>query len=683
MRIHGLLLGWIASWVLLMASPLWAGPALAGSLEIHVSPDGRDAWPGTAAQPVATLDRARDIIRALKTGKGLPPGGVRVLLAAGHYHLSRSFDLGPLDSGTAQSPIVYAAAPGAEVELSGGKALQDFKAVTDPAVLARLAPEARGHVLVTDLAAQGIESGRLTRRGFGLPLVPSGIELYFRNQAMPLARWPNADFAVMTAGNGTPGGQTFTVVDGGRMTRWAQEDDLWAYGYWGWDWADSYESVAAVDPIHHAMTLRPPGPVYGLKAGQRFYLFNALCELDSPGEWYVDRKQARLYFWPPAPISPGAVGVAVLETLIHLRNAGFIRFERLGLSGTRGSAVVIEGADHDVLSQCVIRECGNLAVVLKGRDSGVTGCRIWDTGDGGLALDGGDRQQLAPGGLYADGNTIHDYNRWGRTYRPGIQLDGVGLRAQRNLIYNGPHNAILFRGNDHLIEGNEIHHVCQASQDVGAIYTGRDWTARGTVIRYNYLHNIRGMGNFGAQGVYLDDQTSGIQVIGNIFDEVRYAIFVGGGRDNTIQGNLFVNCPTSVHLDARGLEEQKRDVENPSSGLRQALSKVPYRQGSYLKYPGLASVLEDAPGAPKGNRIIGNIVVGGAGYDVKPTAKPFVEFARNLTDSGALFRWPERLRPGAPHPVLDFELKPGGPAASIEFQPIPLNRIGPGNGSNQ
>ncbi len=171
-------------------------------------------------------------------------------------------------------------------------------------------------------------------------------------------------------------------------------------------------------------------------------------------------------------------------------------------------------------------------------------------------------------------------------------------------------------------------------------------------------------------------------MISNIFDEVPHSIFVGGGRDNVIQGNLFVHCPMSVTIDARGVESQKRDVENPFSGLRLALSRVAYRQGNYLKYPGLASVMEDAPGAPKGNRITGNIVVGGAGFDVKPAAKPFVESARNLQDTGSVLRWPERFQPGVQRTARDFELKPNGPA-SIGFSPIPLDKIGPGDGGNR
>ena len=39
--------------------------------------------------------------------------------------------------------------------------------------------------------------------------------------------------------------------------------------------------------------------------------------------------------------------------------------------------------------------------------------------------------------------------------------------------------AILFGGNDHLIELNDIHHVTTVTFDAGAIYAGRDLSSRG------------------------------------------------------------------------------------------------------------------------------------------------------------------------------------------------------------
>ena len=64
-------------------------------------------------------------------------------------------------------------------------------------------------------------------------------------------------------------------------------------------------------------------------------------------------------------------------------------------------------------------------------------------------------------------------------YTPAVSLDGSGQRASHNLIYASPHSGILYGGNEHLIEKNELHHVCQQTSDAGAIYAGRDWGARG------------------------------------------------------------------------------------------------------------------------------------------------------------------------------------------------------------
>ena len=124
-------------------------------------------------------------------------------------------------------------------------------------------------------------------------------------------------------------------------------------------------------------------------------------------------------------------------------------------------------------------------MTVSGLKSGVVGCDVYATGDGGISLSGGDRDTLAPAGLFAENNHIHHWSRWNRMYRHGISLHGVGNRAAHNLLHHSPHTAIFFSGNDHVIELNEIHDVCNESNDAGAIYAGRDWTMRGTVIRHN------------------------------------------------------------------------------------------------------------------------------------------------------------------------------------------------------
>src|SRR5690606_25609110 len=143
----------------------------------------------------------------------------------------------------------------------------------------------------------------------------------------------------------------------------------------------------------------------------------------------------------------------------------------------------------------------------------------------------GDRRTLSPANHLVDNCRIHDYARWSRTYQPGIRLEGVGSKVSNNLIYNAPHQAIALAGNDHRIEFNEIHHVCQESNDAGAIYAWNDWAGRGNVISGNYLHNISGQSGKGAHGVYLDDAFSSAVISGNVFKSVAGAMLLGGGRD--------------------------------------------------------------------------------------------------------------------------------------------------------
>jgi hypothetical protein len=254
-----------------------------------------------------------------------------------------------------------------------------------------------------------------------------------------------------------------------------------------------------------------------------------LAELDSPGEWYLDRQRGLLYFWPPEDGLESAV-LSVLPTLLSLNNASWVTVRGLVLENTRATAVTIAGGEGVRVGGCLIRNVGGGGVAVNGgANHGVLGCDITQTGESGVSLSGGDRATLTPAEHFAENNHIHHYARLQRTYRPAVGLNGVGNRVSHNLIHDAPHNAIQLGGNEHVIEFNEIHRVCQETGDVGAYYMGRDWTMRGNLIRHNYFHEISGPGLHGAMAVYLDDAASGTTVFGNVFYRASRAAFIGGG----------------------------------------------------------------------------------------------------------------------------------------------------------
>jgi hypothetical protein len=672
--------------LLALGEPAWAGA------EFYVSPAGKDTWSGRRATadagstdgPFATLGKAREAVRELKKSTGLPEGGVTVWLTPGTYALEQGFALTAEDSGEAGKPIIYRATGEGQVRITGGRAVTGWQKVEDKAVLRRLEPAAREKVLQADLKAQGITNyGTFRSRGFGRPTAPAALEVFLRDQPMTLARYPNGDFLKITgipAPTGDEHGGTLGKLEAGfnydsdRPTRWADANDIWVHGYWAYDWANSYEHIASIDKQKHLIKTSPRYGNYGFRTGQRFYFLNILEELDQPDEWYLDRKTGILYFWPPAALEPGDVTVSLVETpLVSLNDASYVELRGLTLACTRADGIYLEGGREDRVTDCTILDVGNSGVTVNGGEKhGVENCVISEAGDGGISLTGGDRRTLAPCGHYAVNNHIHHIARWSRCYAPAIAMSGVGIRAANNLIHDHPHCAILFSGNEHVIERNEIHHVCLETGDVGAIYTGRDYTYRGNVIRYNFIHHTGGVG-MGSMGIYMDDCVSGTRIYGNILWKLHRAVFLGGGRDFQVENNIFVDCDPAVELDGRGLSKAQVWHDMVYKTMKRRLEDVKWREPPYrTRYPELADLepyYAKDDGVPPGNILVAhNLCVGSQLLKITWGAQEgMAECKDNFVNLDPLFV-------DAAHG--DFRLKPDSPVLGQGFEPIPCEAIG-------
>jgi len=680
---------------ILLAMLVPANEACLGSTNLYVSVSGNDRWSGRLASagrdsndgPFATLPRARDAIRAMKKSGGLPEGGITVWMAPGMYALEQGLELTREDSGAADRPIVYCAMDGEQVRVTGGKTVTGWRRIDDPAVLSRLQPSARGNVLQADLKAQGISDlGVLRSRGFARATVPAALELFCKDRPMTLSRWPNADFLKITGyaepigddHGGTMGKLTAGFnYEGDRPERWADVNEIWVHGYWAYDWANSYEHIASIDTQKHLIKTRPPYGNYGFRAGGhggRFYFLNILEELDEPEEWYLDRQTGILYFWPPAPLAEGDVIVSLAESpLVHLNDASHVQVRGLTLQCSRADGVHIRGGSGNLIAGCTIRNVGNSAVTVDGGDNhGIVDCVIYEAGDGGISLTGGDRKTLTPANHYARNNHIHHVARWSRCYAPAISMTGVGIQASNNLIHDHPHCAILFWGNEHVIELNEIHHVCLETGDVGAIYTGRDYTFRGNIIRHNFIHHTGGVG-MGSMGIYMDDCVSGTEIYGNVLWKLHRAVFLGGGRDFKVENNIFIDCNPAVELDGRGLSKSPVWHDMVYKTMKKRLEDVSWRQPPYrTRYPQLADLepyYAKDDGVPPGNILVAqNICVGSQLLKITwGAAEGMAQCRDNLVNIDPLFADPA----GG-----DFRLKPESPAYKLGFKPIPFDRIG-------
>jgi hypothetical protein len=566
--------------------------------------------------------------------------------------------------------------------------------VTESTVQDRLPPDARGKVVSVDLRKAGLtEFGAMKSRGFSRPAEAAHCEFFFHGRPMTLARWPNegafekiAGFPE-AAGQGDEHGGTLGKLqegfryDGDRPRRWKSTEDIWVHGYWAWDWANSYERIASIDLEQRLVRTAPPHGVYGFRKGQRFHFLNILEELDQPGEYYLDRKSGFLYFWPPTALEASEALLSLLDQpVIRVQKAAHLEIRSLRIEASRTTGIEISSSVQCRVESCDLRNLGNSGVIISGGSSNsVAACNVSDTGDGGVSLSGGDRKSLTASGHSVENTLFERQGRWSKCYVPAIGIEGVGQRASHNVIRNHPHCAILFGGNDHLMEFNEIHHIALETGDVGAIYTGRDYTYRGNRIRHNFIHHTGGVG-MGSMGVYMDDCVSGTEVYGNVFYKVHWAMFIGGGRDMRVDNNIFVDCDPAVRADGRGLDRSPVWRNMVDRTMRDRLNDAPldlYRQ----RYPAMRS-LDAHYGPPQGPAIQGEAFHGvppegnvirrnlcvGKWIDIGWQAKPEMFDVRDNQVGGD---------PGfVSVEKMDFRLKPGAGPLPPGFDPVPFERMG-------
>lgn len=587
--------------IILLLAALHGGFAAAAAT-LHVSPSGDDGAAGTADEPLATLAAARDAIRDMKP---LPKGGVTVLISPGTYAVDAPLLLTKRDAGTKDRPVVYRATRPGTARLIGGRLI--------PAT----AFKKNGATFRVDLRSLGIRNlGTIDRRALSGGAI---LELFFGGRPMTLARWPNTGWVTMgrVTDNGLDkdGSCGRFIYRDDRHARWAGRDDVFLHGFWTHDWSDDTLRVAKIDTKKKEITLADRHG-YGLDTRghgtRRYYALNIPGEVDAPGEYHLDRKTGILTFIPPADPSSGEIAVSLIEKpIIALRDASFITVAGLVLEYGRVAAVSVAGGRGVRIRDCTVRNVGGDGIRLSGgTDNGVVRCEVTRTGKGGIRIAGGDRKTLTPARLFAEDNHVHHFARRRKTYQPGISLHGVGNRMSRNHIHDAPHAAVLYGGNEHVLELNHVHHVAMETGDVGAFYTGRDWTSRGNIVRHNYIHDIAGGRSYGSMAVYLDDCDSGDAIVGNVFRRCDKAAFIGGGRDNVVRNNVFVDCAVAVHLDDRGRRRMKFNRPGDSWDLEAKAKRLNYTAPPWsTRYPSLARVMEDRPRLPLHNVVENNVIV--------------------------------------------------------------------------
>ena len=286
------------------------------AVDIWVSPSGSDQNTGTKEQPLATLNMALRHARELRRlNDASVNSGINIIIKGGNYQLFEPVVIRPEDSGTAASPTIIQAAPGEKPVLSGGVNVTGWHKLAG--TVPGLPTEAKGKVWVADAPIIG------------------GDVLNFRQL------WVNGEKAIRAKSEDGDNMSRILSWDHKAQTCWIPKPktgDLsnvkgmeMLIHQW---WAIAVLRIRSIkvqgdsaklsfeQPESRVQSEHPwPAPFLSKKAGNSaFYLTNAIQFLNQPGEWYLDRRAGKIYYWPRAGenLAPVNVIAPSLETLVKM-----------------------------------------------------------------------------------------------------------------------------------------------------------------------------------------------------------------------------------------------------------------------------------------------------------------------------------------------------------------------------
>ncbi|XP_076473023.1 uncharacterized protein LOC143302302 [Babylonia areolata] len=340
---------------------------------------------------------------------------------------------------------------------------------------------------------------------------------------------------------------------------------------------------------------------------------------------------------------------------------------------------MMSSARNVTLSNMEVKNTGGTGILCTGDCRGITvmASDVHDVSHG-IYLMGGDYQTLQSSHNVVRDNHIWHNARYGAFSNDAVTIEGVGVLVAHNHIHHGQYAGIKWRGNEHVMEYNHVHHMCWNSSDCGAFFTGRRWNWRGNVIRYNHVHDVlRHFPGSDVRGIMLDDEYSSALVEHNVFYNNDVHVNIGGGRDNVVRENIMYNAERyTMQVDARGLGSN-----NHGDFMREKLLSSPYRTELWkARYPELYDILDSNPGAPKGNQIYNNVI-----YE-KPGTPETIRYSSGYRDRMDYFAVHDNHRAfskaefWSPDVDADFRLRCGAAqwAGHHSFQaPIALDQVGP------
>ncbi|MDN3668111.1 right-handed parallel beta-helix repeat-containing protein [Echinicola jeungdonensis] len=568
---------------------------------VFISPKGTDSYPGTSLQPLRSIKEAIRRVGKSRTN-------VTLFLREGVYQSAglvlnqQNLDLQSLTISNFERE---------KVVISGGFPLEatSFKKYKSGSNIYYLN-------LPEGLNGEIGEISRINSTGFYETKNPLAMELFFNDEPMQLARHPNNKLIsidrVISSDPQNLREESVFYFDPNVKLNWKVIDEVRIGGQFSVGWINNNFKVKDLDLVSNKLVTSKT-PYHGIYATndtttevlkssrnlRGFYFFNVYEALDTKGEWFYDKDKEQIFLIPPGNLKRATLSLSVLGSpFMRIENSDVpITIKGLNFTTTRGRGVELVDSKNITISNSTFRNIGLEGIKTENCENlKIDSCKISNTGAEGIYLSGGERKNLIPSNNSVTNCVINDFSRVFRSYSPGIRIVGVGHLISNNHLYGAPGQAIIFSGNDHVIEDNLIEDVCNEFTDMGGVYSGNDPSSTGTIIKGNIFNGINNPKSNMIASIYIDDGNSGLIIEDNIFIESGSPLFgaitINGGAFNQLKNNTFINCGKAYYAKYWSNQTVKNRFFDSPENYKKFTEIVDIRSTKFVeKYPHLVDFM--------------------------------------------------------------------------------------------
>ena len=289
-----------------------------------------------------------------------------------------------------------------------------------------------------------------------------------------------------------------------------------------------------------------------------FFIQNDPRTLDQQNEWYYNPSTKKLRIYSAS--SPTNVQVSSVDNLVYMTYKHYLTFDHISFTGANSSAFYIGSSDN--LSLQNISMNFNYNGIL-GQNWGSSSANfvfqnsnINHTNNNALNLPGEFTGATISNNVIQNTGMIAGMGGSGDGKYIGMMIQGASSLVQYNEVDNTGYIGISFSGNSVTVSNNLINTFCVVKDDGGGIYTYVGGQGTTPYIGEKVTNNIvlngigsdegvyswNGQRSSSAEGIYLDNNSSGVQVLNNSVANIGSAgIFLHDLHDVVVRGNTVYN----------------------------------------------------------------------------------------------------------------------------------------------